>query len=195
MFNPNSLHTLVASYDGSTSVFLYSALNPTDDMEEEGYWDAAGGKDGDYVIVRGFGHVSSIYRLSGGSAQFVQSIRADMIGSIAPALAILAHASDGQPTVTWDTLEGKPAVIAAGEDQETARAAIGAGTSNLAIGTTAETAMAGNTPIPPATTPSDITSAMANKPAIAALVSPDEDYADLTAATTAIKAIIDALKA
>ncbi|PYE89599.1 hypothetical protein [Phyllobacterium leguminum] len=48
------------------------------------------------------------------------------------------------PTATWDTLGGKPAVIAAGSDQAAARTAIGAGTSNLTIGTTAATAMAGN---------------------------------------------------
>ena len=38
------------------------------------------------------------------------------------------------------------------EDAVTARTAIGAGTSNLVIGTTASTAMAGNTPIPDAAT-------------------------------------------
>jgi hypothetical protein len=49
-------------------------------------------------------------------------------------------------TPTWDSLEGKPEVIAAGATQAEARAAIGAGTgnSNLVIGTTASTAAAGN---------------------------------------------------
>lgn len=46
--------------------------------------------------------------------------------------------------VEWDGVEGKPAVIAAGETQAEARTAIGAGTSSLAIGTTATTAAAGN---------------------------------------------------
>src|SRR5690606_25241692 len=50
----------------------------------------------------------------------------------------------GGATATWDTLEGKPPVIAAGDTQAQARSAIGAGTSNLAIGTTASTAKAGN---------------------------------------------------
>ncbi|GIQ70755.1 hypothetical protein DUZ99_02035 [Xylanibacillus composti] len=50
----------------------------------------------------------------------------------------------GQTTVTWADVQGKPAVIAAGADQAAARAAIGAGTSSLAIGTTADTAAAGN---------------------------------------------------
>lgn len=50
------------------------------------------------------------------------------------------------PTATWANLSGKPAVIAAGADQAAARTAIGAGTGNsdLAIGTTATTAKAGN---------------------------------------------------
>ncbi len=49
-------------------------------------------------------------------------------------------------TPTWDSLEGKPEVIASGATQSEARTAIGAGTgnSNLAIGTTASTAAAGN---------------------------------------------------
>ena len=50
----------------------------------------------------------------------------------------------GSENATWDTLEGKPAVIAAGANAAAARQAIGAGTSNLAIGTTASTAKAGN---------------------------------------------------
>lgn len=47
-------------------------------------------------------------------------------------------------SVAWDDITGKPAVIAAGTDATAARAAIGAGTSSLVIGTTASTAMAGN---------------------------------------------------
>jgi hypothetical protein len=50
--------------------------------------------------------------------------------------------SAGAPA--WDDITGKPAVIAAGADEATARTAIGAGTSSLALGTTATTAMAGN---------------------------------------------------
>lgn len=40
---------------------------------------------------------------------------------------------------TWDTLASKPAFIAAGTSAANARATIGAGTSNLAIGTAAGT--------------------------------------------------------
>ena len=45
---------------------------------------------------------------------------------------------------TWDTLSGKPPFIAAGSSQATARSAIGAGTSNLTLGTTTSTAARGN---------------------------------------------------
>lgn len=45
---------------------------------------------------------------------------------------------------TWLTLEGKPAVIASGDDIAEARASIGAGTSNLIVGTAASQAKAGN---------------------------------------------------
>ena len=56
---------------------------------------------------------------------------------------------------TWANISGKPAVVASGADAAAARASIGAGTSNLVIGNTADTAMAGNTVIPtiPATLP------------------------------------------
>jgi len=50
----------------------------------------------------------------------------------------------GAGSVAWADITGKPAVIAAGANQAAARTAIGAGTSNLEIGTTATTAMAGN---------------------------------------------------
>lgn len=46
---------------------------------------------------------------------------------------------------TWNTLQGKPTVIAAGADAAAARAAIGAGTSSLALGTTGGTALEGST--------------------------------------------------
>ena len=46
--------------------------------------------------------------------------------------------------VTWDSITEKPAVIASGTTQAAARQSIGAGTSNLTIGTTSTTAKAGN---------------------------------------------------
>ncbi|RYF28733.1 MAG: hypothetical protein EOO17_04325 [Chloroflexi bacterium] len=57
----------------------------------------------------------------------------------------------------WTTLANKPAVIASGADQVAARSSIGAGTSNLALGTTATTAAAGNdVRLSDQRTPSDI---------------------------------------
>lgn len=127
--------------------------------------------------------------------------------------------------VAWDDITGKPTVIAAGTTQALARAAIGAGTSNVAIGTTAGTAVdaGANTtamnlkaplaapsftgiPLAPtaavgtnttqvATAAFVLANAGKTKTQIAALVSPATDYADLTAVTAAIKSIIDALKA
>lgn len=64
----------------------------------------------------------------------------------------------GKPTIpaapTADTLSGATAVgksVIKAEDAAAARAAIGAGTSNLKIGTGAGDALAGNTTIPAAT--------------------------------------------
>lgn len=59
----------------------------------------------------------------------------------ADAKAPLAGTADAAP---WAGVTGKPTVIAAGADQAAARAAIGAGTSNLALGTTSTTAKAGD---------------------------------------------------
>lgn len=47
-------------------------------------------------------------------------------------------------TTTWAGITDKPAYIGAGTSQANARSAIGAGTSNLAVGTSASDAMAGN---------------------------------------------------
>jgi hypothetical protein len=47
-------------------------------------------------------------------------------------------------TTTWAGITDKPAYIGAGTTAALARAAIGAGTSDLAIGTSGSTAMAGN---------------------------------------------------
>ena len=46
-------------------------------------------------------------------------------------------------TPDWSTITNKPAVIAAGGDTASARAAIGAGTSKTTIGTTSGSAKAG----------------------------------------------------
>jgi len=51
---------------------------------------------------------------------------------------------NGGGTVDWSDVTGKPAVIAAGADQAAARQAIGAGTSNVTVGTGATNAKPGN---------------------------------------------------
>lgn len=69
-------------------------------------------------------------------------------------VATLADVSGGgditASQITDATTVGKSVLTAA--DAAAARAAIGAGTSSLAIGTTSTTALAGNTAIPPAYT-------------------------------------------
>ncbi|AVJ48612.1 hypothetical protein SEA_PIER_107 [Mycobacterium phage Pier] len=74
----------------------------------------------------------------------------DDIEGLQEALDEALDEAGGTPP-TWDTLSGKPAVIAAGATQAAARSAIGAGTSSLALGTTASTALAGNTALVPPT--------------------------------------------
>lgn len=51
---------------------------------------------------------------------------------------------EGGP-VLWDSILGKPEIIASGATEEEARMSIGAGTSNLQLGTTATTALRGDT--------------------------------------------------
>lgn len=55
-----------------------------------------------------------------------------------------APAIGGGGVSSWNDLQDKPAFIGAGADAATARAAIGAGTSNLTLGSSATTAKAGN---------------------------------------------------
>lgn len=63
--------------------------------------------------------------------------------------AAAADIPDVPDAPTWATIAGKPAVVAEGADMAAARTSIGAGTSNLALGTTASTAKAGDwTPDP-----------------------------------------------
>ena len=60
------------------------------------------------------------------------------------ALTGRVKALEDEPDPTWDTLAGKPAVIGAGTSATAARAAIGAGTSSLQLGTGSTTAKAGD---------------------------------------------------
>lgn len=98
--------------------------------------------------------------------------------------------SGGGSAVAWAEVTGKPATFAP-TIGTTASTALAGNTALLAIGTTASTAKAGNyTP-----TSAEVSTALKAKAQIAALVSPTADYADLTAVTAAIKTVIDALKA
>lgn len=63
---------------------------------------------------------------------------------VALPIALYGAGGSGGGSVAWSDVTGKPAVIGAGATQAEARAAIGAGTSDLEIGTTATTAKAGN---------------------------------------------------
>ena len=54
------------------------------------------------------------------------------------------NAAADSGSIDWSAITNKPAVIAAGADQAAARTAIGAGTSNLVIGTSSATAKAGD---------------------------------------------------
>ena len=93
------------------------------------------------------------YRNQAQTAAVTASTQAGLAASSATAAQTAASAAQGfaadaansaAASVTWSTLSGKPAVIAAGANAAAARAAIGAGTSSLELGTTGSTAAAGN---------------------------------------------------
>lgn len=78
----------------------------------------------------------------GGGGGAVTSVNTQTGAVVLDAADVGALPDDYAPS--WDDVSAKPASIAAGADATAARAAIGAGTSNLAIGITGATAMAGN---------------------------------------------------
>jgi len=104
--------------------------------------------------------------VSASDGMFIAAIESD--GS---AVVATEYDPSAGNVVTWDDIEDKPAVIAAGADQSAARAVIGAGTSSLELGTTAGTALAGDTPIPTQYTDAMAQSAIKGKSEIAALTS------------------------
>ena len=78
-----------------------------------------------------------------GSVVSINSIGPDGSGNVLLTAAdVGARASSWVPS--WSDITSKPAYIGAGADAAAARAAIGAGTSDLALGSTSSTAMAGN---------------------------------------------------
>lgn len=97
---------------------------------------------------------------------------------------------------TWSTISGRPAFVAGGANAADARTSLGLGTAATSASTAFATAAQGSlasSAVQPATLDSRLSAAQ--RSAIDLLVSPEEDYADMTEATAAIKAIIDALKA
>jgi len=110
--------------DAGTTVWL-GDLSPTPQVSPTG-------------ITRGPAGVDDVALVNGNALQFL--FRGDAVGD---PISLNAVAQ-----VNWLTLSGKPAVIAAGATQAAARAAIGAGQSDLVIGLTSTTAKAGNyTPV------------------------------------------------
>lgn len=65
-----------------------------------------------------------------------------------PSIPAAQQQTDWTASSGITSIANKPAVIAAGVNAAAARAVIGAGTSNLALGTTGSTALAGDTAIP-----------------------------------------------
>jgi hypothetical protein len=94
-----------------------------------------------------------------------------------------------EKSAAWGTVTGKPSTIGS-----TATTALAGNTALLQIGTTATTAMAGNTSIPAAYTDAKAQAAIKGKSQIAALAAVDGG-ADLAAVITAVNAVIAALKA
>lgn len=102
-----------------------------------------------------------------------------------------------QVNASWGSITGQPAVVAAGATAEAARDSIGAGTSNLQLGTTNDTAAPGNHRHPNATSTADGFMSKEDKEALTnVLTDPTETKrgapmeataADVTAATSGAK--------
>lgn len=105
--------------------------------------------------------------------------------------------SGGEP-VTVDTLPGATTTgksLMKAANAEAARTAIGAGTSNLQLGTTASTALAGNTPIPAAATWANLTGKPATFPptiGTTASTAKAGNYTPTIAEVTGLQAALDA---
>lgn len=89
-------------------------------------------------------HTHAWADITGKPTTFPSTAHTHAISEVTGLQTALDSKAGNTHTHTWDSITGKPAVIAAGADAAAARTAIGAGTSNLTIGTTASTAKAGN---------------------------------------------------
>lgn len=102
-----------------------------------------------------------------------------------------------QVNASWGSITGQPAIVAAGATAQAARDSIGAGTSNLQLGTTNDTAAPGNHRHPNATSTADGFMSKEDKDALTGILSdPTETKrgapmeataADVTAATSGAK--------
>lgn len=121
-------------------------------------------------------------------------------GHVADHNAIVAAITEARTNVdaaetkaAWANVSGKPSTFPPALGT-TASTALAGNTALLQIGTTATTAMAGNTTIPAAYTDAKAQAAIKGKSQIAALAAVDAG-ADAAALATAVNAIIAALKA
>ena len=154
--NPPDVATLVADWltaNPPTAVSDHGALTGLGDDDHPQYHTDARG-DARYSPL---GHGHTIAAVSGLQSALDGKQAA---GSYAPALGAddnyvtdaekvklgnLSGTNTGDQTLpTWSTIAGKPAVVAEGATAAAARTAIGAGTSDLTLGTTASTAKAGD---------------------------------------------------
>ncbi|AGS81743.1 hypothetical protein PAK_P30165 [Pseudomonas phage PAK_P3] len=124
--------------------------------------------------------------------------RIGVLGAIQAGLMKAGDGGEPAPAPTVDTLEGAgvtgKAVMKAA-DAAAARTAIGAGTSNLTIGTSSSTAKAGNwKPAWADVSGADAAVLAAIKDKVSLITSIPAD-SDLTAVTSKLNALINALKA
>ena len=153
-----------------------------------------------YTVIMGNGVSDLVGRVNNIISDSVQPVGGPVrVGSSVMQVmgTITASGGGGETTVTSDditdaTTVGKGVLTAA--DAAAARTAIGAGTSNLTIGTTATTAMAGNTVIPAAyTLPNAAASTRGGVLAGAAVA--DSSATDVDGVNTVLNALLASLRA
>ncbi|AGR89120.1 tail fiber protein [Pseudomonas phage vB_PaeM_VL12] len=124
--------------------------------------------------------------------------RIGVLGAIQAGLMKAGDGGEPAPAPTVDTLEGAGATgkaVMKAADAATARTAIGAGTSNLAIGTSASTAKAGNwKPAWADVTGGDAAVSAGVKAKVNSVAAVAED-AELAAVTAKLNELLAALKA
>lgn len=134
----SSTNNAVALFDGTTGKLLKDGgvLGSSAFTSSSSYATAAQGAKADSAV-----------QPSALAAVATSGAYADLTGK--PSIPAAQQQTDWDATSGITSIANKPAVIAAGATAEEARTAIGAGTSNLTLGTTSTTALAGNTAIIP----------------------------------------------